>query len=69
MAFDREDDNARAVAFGRHPIRAAISRILARVLGDTPGRSLSAKETAARETPASRAISRIVISLAGAKPD
>ena len=60
MALDREDDSARAVAFGRHPIRAAISRIRARVFGDTPGRSLRAKETAARETPASRAISRIV---------
>ena len=60
IALEHEEESARAVAFGRHPILAAISIILARVVGETPGRSLRANDTAARETPASRAISRIV---------
>ncbi|GAB3882449.1 hypothetical protein GCM10029964_040220 [Kibdelosporangium lantanae] len=56
----REPPSARAALFGRHSISAATCRISLRVYSDTPGRLLSANDTALSETPALRAISRIV---------
>ena len=60
IARARASVSARAVALGRQPSSWAAARIRARVSGATPGRSLTAKETAAGETPARRATSAIV---------
>src|SRR4051794_4018875 len=57
-AFDTE--SARALELGVQPSSAAVRRMRSRVVGLTPGRSLSAKETAPFETPAARATSAIV---------
>ena len=56
----RASVRARACALGRQPSSSAARRIRARVASPTPGRSLTANETAAAETPARRATSVIV---------
>ena len=61
----RASVSARACALGRQPSSSAARRIRARVSSPTPGRSLTANETAAGETPARRATSSIVGRLRG----
>ena len=56
----RASVSARALADGRQPSSRAAARIRSRVPEETPGRSLTANETAAAETPARRATSAIV---------
>src|SRR4051812_34312699 len=60
IASARETDRPRAAALGCQPISSAMARIRSRVRADTPGRSLRAKETAPRETPAASAMSLMV---------
>src|SRR4051794_2046037 len=60
IARVRASVNARALAEGRQPSSRAAARIRARVTDETPGRSLTANDTAAAETPARRATSAIV---------
>ena len=57
QAWARATESARAALFGYQPISSAIARIRARVLSESPGRSLSANETAPFDTPARRAMS------------
>ena len=59
-AIDREADRARARWLGVQPSSRATARIRSRVSGATPGRSLSAKDTAPFDTPALRATSEMV---------
>src|SRR6478735_4381549 len=59
-ARDREAASARARWLGVQPSSAAAARIRSRVSGATPGRSLSAKDTAPFDTPALRATSEMV---------
>ncbi len=58
-------DSARAAVLGRQPSCSATRRTRARVASETPGRSLSAKDTALSDTPARRAMSFIVGRRAG----
>ena len=60
IALTREVDSARAALFGVHPMSWAIAMIFSRVGSATPGRPLSANDTAVLETPAVRAISAMV---------
>ena len=60
-ASARAAESARAARFGYQPSSRAIVRIRSRVSSETPGRPLSAYETAPFETPARSAMSRIVI--------
>src|SRR3954470_6319781 len=60
IARVRASVSARALADGRQPSSRAASRMRARVSWETPGRSLTANDTAAAETPARRATSAIV---------
>src|SRR3954471_4909572 len=55
IARVRASVSARALADGRQPSSRAAARMRARVSGETPGRSLTAYETAAADTPARRA--------------
>ncbi len=59
-APERSPDRARAALLGCQPSSSATRRIRARVSRETPGRSLSAKETALSDTPARRAMSLMV---------
>lgn len=59
-APERSPDRARAALLGCQPSSSATPRIRARVSRDTPGRSLSAKDTALSDTPARRAMSLMV---------
>ncbi len=56
----RACESERADALGDQPSSAATVMIRSRVASATPGRPLSANDTAAFETPASRATSAIV---------
>jgi hypothetical protein len=56
----RASVSARAEALGRHPSSSAASRIRRRVSSATPGRPLTANDTAAVDTPARAATSSIV---------
>nr|WP_264295183.1 hypothetical protein [Microbispora sitophila] len=56
----RDPDRDLAAALGRQPISLAMSRMSLRVSADTPGRPLSAYDTAPIETPALAAISAMV---------
>ena len=56
---------ARPRWLGDQPSSRAAARIRSRVCGATPGRSLSAKETAPIDTPAARATSLIVVRRTG----
>ncbi|GGI98801.1 hypothetical protein GCM10010121_006320 [Streptomyces brasiliensis] len=58
-------DSARAAVLGRQPSCSATRRTRSRVTWETPGRPLSAKETALSDTPARRAMSFIVGRRAG----
>src|SRR4051794_17021266 len=59
-AYSRRPPRLRAEALGSHPRSRATPRMRARVWSATPGRLLSANETAVVETPAWRATSTIV---------
>lgn len=61
----RSPDSARAALLACQPSSSATRRTRARVSWETPGRSLSAKETALSDTPARRAMSLIVGRRAG----
>ena len=56
----RAEVSARAGALGRQPSSPAAARIRRRVSSPTPARPLTAKDTAAIDTPARRATSAIV---------
>lgn len=58
-------DSWRAAVLGRQPSCSATLRTRSRVTSETPGRPLSAKETALSETPARCAMSFIVGRRAG----
>ena len=60
IARVRASVSARALADGCQPSSRAAARIRSRVPDETPGRSLTANETAAADTPARRATSTIV---------
>ncbi len=60
QASARAAESARAARFGYQPSSLAIPTIRSRVSSETPGRPLSAYETATFETPALSAMSRIV---------
>ena len=60
-ASARAAERARAARFGYQPSSSAIERMRSRVSSETPGRPLSAYETAPFETPARSAMSLIVI--------
>ena len=60
QASARAAESARAARFGYQPSSWAIERMRSRVSSETPGRPLSAYETAPFETPARSAMSRIV---------
>lgn len=64
---DPSPDSARAAVLGRQPNCPATRRTRSRVISETPGRSLSAKETALSETPARWAMSFIVGRRAGTR--
>ena len=59
-ASARAAESARAARFGYQPSSFAIARIRSRVSSETPGRPLSAYETAPFDTPARSAMSLIV---------
>src|SRR5215211_8575318 len=56
----RDRDSALALVLGCHSRSRAAARIRSRVWGASPGRSLSANDTAPLDTPARRATSMIV---------
>src|SRR3954447_11640257 len=60
IARVRASVSARALAEGCQPSSRAATRMRSRVSGETPGRSLTANETAAADTPARRATSAMV---------
>lgn len=60
-------DRARAAVLGRQPSCSATRRIRSRVTSETPGRPLSAKDTALSDTPARWAMSFMVGRRAGVR--
>lgn len=60
-------DSARAAVLGCQPNCSATRRIRSRVTAETPGRSLSAKDTALSDTPARWAMSFMVGRRAGVR--
>src|SRR4051794_19767174 len=67
IVADRAPESARTALLGVHPISAAIARILSRVEFETPGRPLSAEDTAPLETRARSARSAIVGRVTGVR--
>ena len=61
QASAREAERARAARFGYQPSSSAMARIRSRVSSETPGRPLSAYDTAPLDTPARSAMSLIVV--------
>jgi hypothetical protein len=60
MALARPSDNERAALLGTQPSRSAMSTTRRLVSSDTPGRPLSAYDTAPVDTPAAFAMSEMV---------
>ena len=60
IALARDRPRERAAMLGAQPSSPAAARTFARVCSDTPGRPLSAYDTAASDTPAWVATCRIV---------